>query len=140
MERIMEMKLKGHTINRGYGEGKAIVYNGTFSWVGDLDLKTGTVQVPGHPLEGQTLVGKVFVCVTGHGGTGGPYFSYNAKKAGFTPEAMICVEAEPIIALAAMAADIPMVDKLEKNPLELIKTGDYVKVDATNGVVEVIRK
>ena len=134
------MKLKGHTINKGYGEGEAVVYNGTFSWVGDLDLKTGVVPVPGHALEGQKLVGKVFVCVTGHGGTGGPYFSYKAKRAGFTPAAMICVEAEPVIALAAMAADIPMVDRLEKSPIEAIKTGDYVKVDATNGIVEVTSK
>jgi predicted aconitase with swiveling domain len=140
MEGLMEMKLKGHMINRGYGEGEAIVYRGTFSWVGDLDLKTGTVPVPGHELEGQKLANKVFVCITGHGGTGGPYFAYKAKQAGYVPAAMICVEAEPVIALAAIAADIPMVDRLEKNPLDVIKTGDYVKVDATNGIVEVTQK
>ena len=52
---------------------------------------------------------------------------------------MICVKAEPIIALAAITADIPMVDRLDKNPLEVIETGDYVKVDATKGVVEVTK-
>jgi len=32
-----------------------------------------------------------------------------------------------------------MVDRLDKNPLEVIKTGDWVKVDGDNGIVEVIR-
>jgi dihydroxyacid dehydratase/phosphogluconate dehydratase len=33
-----------------------------------------------------------------------------------------------------------VVDSLEQNPLEMIKTGDYVKVDAVNGTVEVESK
>jgi hypothetical protein len=30
-----------------------------------------------------------------------------------------------------------MVDKLEQNPLEMIKTGDTVEVDADRGIVKV---
>ena len=60
--------------------------------------------------------------------------------AGNVPAAMICVQAEPVVAAAAITANIPMVDKLSKNPLEVIKTGDYVKVDATNGIVEIVGK
>jgi len=33
-----------------------------------------------------------------------------------------------------------MVHKLDQNPLEVIKTGDYIKMDATEGIVEVIKK
>jgi hypothetical protein len=29
---------------------------------------------------------------------------------------------------------------LEKNPLDVIKTGDFVVVDANNGIVEVTKK
>ena len=135
----MEMKLKGHTINKGKAEGEAVVYRGPFSFVGDLDPEGGVVPVPGHELEGQKLANKVFVFTTGHGSSAGPYYAYRSKKAGNAPAALICVEAEPIIGLAAITADIPMVDKLDKNPLDVIETGDYVKVDATQGIVEVTK-
>ena len=91
-------------------------------------------------LEGQSVVGKVLVCPTGKGSSGGPNIAYLAKKAGNAPKALLCVEVEPIIALAAITAGIPAVDRLDKNPLEVIKTGDWVRVDTTQGVIEVIEK
>jgi len=33
-----------------------------------------------------------------------------------------------------------LLDRLDKNPLEVIKTGDYVKVDGDAGTVEVMKK
>lgn len=42
--------------------------------------------------------------------------------------------------MVAITHDIPMVHKLDQNPLEVIKTGDYIKMDATEGIVEVIKK
>ena len=136
----MEMKLRGHPVNGGKAEGEAIVYHGNFSFVGDLSWKTGVVPVPGHELEGQGLANKVFIFQTGKGSSAGPYYAYRSKQAGFAPAAMICVRAEPIIALAAVTADIPTVDRLEKNPLDVIETGDYVKVDTTQGIVEVTKR
>jgi len=35
---------------------------------------------------------------------------------------------------------IPAITGLDQDPLEVIKTGDWVKVDADNGVVEVTRQ
>jgi hypothetical protein len=67
----------------------------------------------------------------------GPVISWYAKKEGNNPAAVICLQAEAILAGAAITAGIPMVDKLDRNPLEVIKTGDYVKVDATAGIVEI---
>lgn len=49
-------------------------------------------------------------------------------------------ELEPTLAMVAITHDIPMVHKLDQNPLEVIKTGDYIKMDATEGIVEVIKK
>ena len=33
--------------------------------------------------------------------------------------------------------EIPVIDRPEQNPIELIKTGDRVKVDASNGITEI---
>jgi predicted aconitase with swiveling domain len=134
------MRLKGRSINSGKAEGEAIVYNGPFSMKGDLDPKSGEVSVKGHPLEGKSLAGKIFVFTTGRGSTVGPYIAYEAKKAGMAPAAMICQECEPIIALGAIMADIPMVDRLDKDPLATIKTGDWVRVDGDSGIVEIVRQ
>jgi len=35
---------------------------------------------------------------------------------------------------------IPVIDSLERNPFEAISNGDFVKVDAVNGTVEVFKK
>ena len=44
------------------------------------------------------------------------------------------------MAMVAIMNDIPMVHRLDQNPLEVISTGDYIKMDATKGVVEIINK
>jgi predicted aconitase with swiveling domain len=139
MEGAMIMKLRGHTINKGKAEGEAIVYRRPFSFVGDLDPASGIILTPGHKLEGQSLAKKVFVFTTGRGSSVGPYYAYRSKIAGNAPAALICVEAEPVIGLSAITADIPMVDRLDKNPLDVIETGDYVKVDAARGIIEVTK-
>lgn len=132
--------LKGKTVKAGKAEGEAIVSKLPFSVLGDLEVATGKIMVKGHDLEGQSIKGKIFVFLTGKGSTGGPRIAYLAKRQGNVPAGMICVEAEPVIAMVAIANDIPMVHLLNKNPIEVIKTGDYVKMDATAGKVEVIPK
>jgi predicted aconitase with swiveling domain len=134
------MKLKGYTVNPGEGEGEAVVVDTPFSFLGELDPSTGKIPSPFHPQFGQSLKDKILVFPTGKGSSMGPVIGWYAMKAGKNPAAMVCIEAEPIIASVALTANIPMVHKLDKNPLEIIKSGDYVKVDATAGIVEVINK
>lgn len=133
------MILRGHTVKAGKAEGEAIVTKMPFSYLGDLDLHSGSVN-KGHELEGQNIAGKILVIPTGRGSTGGALAGYYAQFLGTAPKGMICLQAEPVIALNAIMNDIPTVDRLDRNPLEVIETGDYVKLDATNGVVEVIKK
>jgi predicted aconitase with swiveling domain len=137
---VRQMKFKGHIINGGKAEGEAIVLDVPFSLIGDFDPNTGRILIKGHRLEGENLAGKVLICPTGKGGTIAPFVAYEAKSMGNAPAAIICKKAEPIIALSAITIDIPMIDKPDKNPLEVIKTGDYVEVDGDRGVIEVKSK
>lgn len=134
------MILHGRTVKKGTAEGEAIVSRLPFSFLGDLDVNTGRVTPRGHDLEGQSIAGKIFVFATGKGSTVGPNVAYQAKQRGNAPRGMICIEVEPVMAMVAIMNDIPMVHKLDLNPLDVIETGDYVKMDATNGIVEVTRK
>lgn len=58
----------------------------------------------------------------------------------YEAERMINVQAEPIIAAGAAIGNIPLGHRLDQNPLEVIRTGDWVRIDADKGIVEVTRK
>jgi predicted aconitase with swiveling domain len=134
------MEIRAHTVSAGKAEGEAVVYNGPFSFLGDLDPATGKVPAPRHELEGKSLVNKVFVFTTGKGSSGGDFAAWAAKENGNAPAAMICLESEPVLSGAVIAAEIPTVDRPEKDVFDLIKTGDYVRVDATAGIIEIVGK
>ena len=134
------MEIRAHMVSAGKAEGEAVVYEGPFSFLGDLDPATGIVPVPRHRLEGTSLAQKVFVFTTGKGSSGGDFAAWMAKKNGNAPAAMICLESEPVLSGAAIATGIPTVDKPEKNVFDLIHTGDRVTGDATRGIIEVEAK
>jgi predicted aconitase with swiveling domain len=134
------MEIRAHMVSAGKAEGEAVVYRGPFSFLGDLDPATGKVPVPRHQLEGQVLANKVFVFTTGKGSSGGDFAAWAAKKNGNAPAAMICLESEPVLSGAVIATGIPTVDRPDKDVFELIHTGDYLKVDATSGRIEIVGK
>jgi len=135
-----KMVLRCHTVSKGEAEGEAVVLKVPFSFLGELDPNTGKLASPLHEQFGQDLKGKVLVTTTGKGSSMGPIISWYGMKEGNNPAAIICLQAEAILASAAITAGIPMVDKFDRNPFEYIKSGDYVKVDATNGIVEITNK
>lgn len=133
------MVIKAHTVSPGKAEGEAVVYDGSFSFR-NLNTNTGTISAPGHPLEGKSLVNKVFVFRTGKGLTGDDGLAWMAKQRGNAPAAIICLESEPVLSGAVIASGIPTLDRPEGNIFALIETGDYVKVNATEGVIELVEK
>lgn len=130
------MEIRAHRVSAGKAEGEAVVYNGPFAFLGDLSPVTGKICMPRHKLEGESLVNKVFVFTTGKGSSGCDFAAWAAKKNGKAPAAIICLESEPVLSGAVIATGIPAVDRPEKNVIELIKTGDLVKVDADAGIIE----
>ena len=99
-----------------------------------MNVEKGTVAPKGHDLKGQSIAGKIFVFPTGKGSTVGPYVANMAKKLGNTPAGMICVDVEPVMAMVAIMNDIPMVHRLDQNPLEVLKTGDLRKNGCHKGI------
>jgi len=89
----------------------------------------------GHELEGKCVTGKVLVFAGGKGSTGGSWTILRMADQGTAPAAMINVETEAIVAIGAILGKIPLVDKLDKDPTKIIKTGDFIKVDANKGEV-----
>jgi len=136
----MKIILKGRKVIGGVAEGEAVVTKEPVSFLGGVNPDKGIVVERGHELEGKSITGKIFVFPHGKGSTAGPYIIYAMAKRKTAPAAMINVEAEPIIAVGAAMGNIPLVDRLDKNPLEAIATGDRVRIDGDRGVVEIIKK
>ena len=118
--------MKARIIRRGNTGGKALVSSEPIGFFGNVDPDTGMVVEKGHELEGQSIAGTVLVFPTGKGSTVGSYTLYRLKKNGKAPLAIICSESEPKVAVGAIIADIPMVDRVD---ISTISTGDQVTVD-----------
>ncbi|UCC91936.1 MAG: DUF126 domain-containing protein [Candidatus Aenigmatarchaeota archaeon] len=125
--------MKGRKIFGGKAEGEALVSKEGISFYGGVDPDTGVVTERGHPLEGQDVSGKVLVFPVGKGSTVGSYTIYRLKKNGKAPSAIINRECETVVAVGAIISEIPCVDQID---IEKIKTGDKLKVNADEGIVE----
>ena len=101
---------------------------------------TFTNKVATPSVYGKSLSDKVFVFPTGKGGIFSTNIMMDMAAAGSKPRAMVNVRAHQVFASIAIALNIPLVDRLDKNPCEVIETGDWVRVDAQAGTVEVTKK
>ena len=100
-----------------------------------MNPETGVVVDKGHELEGVSISGKVLIFPVGKGSTAGAYQLYELTINGKAPRAILNLRADSVIAIGAIISGIPMLDRFDKSPLELIHTGDFVEVDADQGVV-----
>jgi predicted aconitase with swiveling domain len=116
----------------GRARGPALVSSEPIGFYGGVDPKTGIVIERGHPLEGQSVAGKILVFPRGKGSTVGSYVIHGLVKNGVAPLAVVCRETEIIVAAGAILAGIPCVDGIE---LATIRTGDELDVDGDAGVV-----
>jgi len=130
------MKLKGRVINGGNVQGEAFVLEMPFSFIGDFDPDTGKFAVQGHSLFGKSLANKILVCPSGKGGTIAPFIAYLAWQKGNAPAAILCEKAEPILCESAITINIPILDTFNENPVERIKTGQFISINNDEVTVE----
>ncbi len=130
------MRIRGRVISKGYAEGEVVVSRRKFSFLGDVDVESGVVVANDSDIEGESIANKIFVFPYGRGSTVGTYVLLRMKKKGTAPKAIINIETEPIIAVGAIIAGIPLMDKLELNPIEVFESGDFAVVNAYEGYVE----
>lgn len=133
---MTDTHLPSRVVKRGRAEGVALVSPEPIGFLGGVDPDTGLVIEPGHPLEGESVAGRVLVFPTGKGSTVGSYTLYRLARNGLAPAAIVNAEADPVVAVGAVIADIPMVDQVD---LSRIDTGDWVEVRGEKLVVSPAR-
>lgn len=132
--------LRGRKVVGGYAEGEALVTRDTISGWGGINPMTGTVIETRHELRGQSFQDKILVFPGAKGSSGWSAAFHVTRITGTAPKAMVFNEMTTKIALGAVVMRIPSVTDLDRDPLELIQTGDWVTVDADRGIVEIRRR
>jgi len=129
--------LHGRSMTSGVAEGEALVTLQQMSWCGGVDPMTGTVTELGHSLRGENVKGKILVFDTGKGSSAFSHATHVTRVTGSQPAGIIVKQVNPQVALGAVVMHLPAITDCNADPCEVIKTGDWVKIDADRGVVEI---
>lgn len=132
--------LHGRKVVGGVAEGEALVTTERISGWGGIDPRTGSVIETRHPLRGVSFAGKVLVFPGAKGSSGWSNQFHMTRLMGTAPAAMLFNEMTTKIALGAVVTRAPALTGFDQDPLQVIRTGDWVRVDAERGIVEVTRR
>ena len=128
--------IKCRNIAKGKAKGELLVSSEPISFLGGVNPENGEVIDPNHELKGQSVKDKVLFIPGGKGSTVGSYVIFQMMKNNTAPKAIICLNAEPIIATGAIMSDIPMFDSPEDT--KELTDGTLVEVDGDNGTIEIL--
>ncbi|HUK01776.1 MAG TPA: DUF126 domain-containing protein [Steroidobacteraceae bacterium] len=129
--------LRGRSVVGGVAEGEALVTRQTISGWGGVNALQGTIIETRHELRGVSFAGKILVFPGAKGSSGWSVVFHTARLAGVAPLALIFNEMTTKVALGAVVMRVPSVTDFDRDPLSVIETGDWVRVDGDRGVVEV---
>lgn len=136
----MSKKFSCHKISEGVVEGEVLLSKDDVMFY-LIDPKTGTVIEPGHDLEGKSIAQKILIFPSGKGSSvvqADGIYQLNTK--GNAPKAMIIQHPETVLVSSAIIMEIPMVDRVEPAFYETLKDGDWVRLDADNGTIEILER
>lgn len=132
--------LRGRCVVAGQAQGEAMVTTQAISGWGGIDSRTGTIVETRHELRGQSFAGRVLVFPGAKGSSGWSNAFHLTRSMGVAPAAMLFNDMSAKIALGAVVTRAPAMTDFDQDPLRIIGTGDWVKVDAERGIVEVHKR
>ena len=132
--------LRGQSGYQGIAEGEALVTPDRICFIFDVDVMTGVIHDPASKSRGISIANKIWIFPGSRGSTGGPYGLYLLRRAGNNPKAILTTEADPTVVASAVLSKIPIMYQLDQDPMGVIDSGDYVRVDGEKGIVEITKK
>ena len=124
----------------GRAEGEALVTRESDARLGRRQPGQGVITETHHELRGVSFKDKVLVFRGAKGSSGWSAMYHTARLAGTAPKALVFNEMTTKVALGAVVMRVPSVTDLDRDPLDLIETGDWVIVDGDLGIVEIVRR
>ena len=130
-------------LQRAFGpivEGEAVLSTEGFSPRYDLDRWTGVITKPGHKLEGTNIRDKICFFPTAKGGIAAGWAFFDIKHKDIAPKALVFGVTNPVMVQGAVFANLTITEGWSPNPSEVLKTGDWVRVDPARKVIELLRR
>lgn len=126
----------------GRAEGEAVVcpdsIAGNSGALGDVD---GVIYEKGNINYGVSIKNKILVVPCAKGSTGFSAHFKGAYIAGVRPAGWVSTNVDARLGVALASMNIPaVVDFDDVDPINVIKTGDWVCIDGSTGRVEITRK
>ena len=81
--------IRGRGALGGIAEGRALISKRTIIGWDGIDVYTGKVKEPGHPLEGMSIKDSVLILDGSRGSNGWSVFFHAAQESGFGPAALV---------------------------------------------------
>lgn len=132
--------IHGRCVVPGVAEGEALVTSEPISGWGGVDPRTGTIVETRHELRGQSFAGKVLVFPGAKGSSGWSAQFHVARVMGTAPAAWLFNVMSTKVALGTVVSHAPAMTDFDRDPLQVIRSGDWVRVDADAGVATITRK
>jgi uncharacterized protein len=114
--------LPGRQLLGGRASGSALVLDEPLSMWGGLDLRDGRIIDRHHPQHGRSVRGRVLVMPHGRGSSSSSSVLAEALRLGVGPAAIVLAEADQIVVLGALVAEL--VDGI-LCPVVVLEAADY---------------
>ena len=135
--RAAMISLHGRTVVPGYAEGEALVSPEPISGWGGIDPAAGRIIESRHELNGVGFTGKVLVFPVRQGVVRLVRVLPEHTPARHRADRHDHHPDQHQVGARRRGHRVPAVTDLDRDPCQVIRTGDWVRVDATHGLVEV---
>ena len=139
MERTLVKTLHGRPVYGGKAEGIALCCPDSITgWCG-VDVKTGVIIENGHIHRGESIKNRIVLLPNGKGSVGWSCHFTAVAAAGNAPAGWVLRKVDTRIGVATITMKIPAVCDFEEDPFDVIRDGDFIRLDGDTGIVEIWR-
>lgn len=129
----------GRGLVPGRASGPALVSWDAISFLGDVDIRSGTIVGDLPSVKGRSVAGTVLVMPTSRGSAGAWRFLYQMFKHGTHPVAMLFGGLpDPSVVQGAILAQIPIIAHVPEAFVRGLAPGQRLAVDGESGAIEVL--
>jgi len=115
--------------------GRALVTDIPITYLGYVNRDSGTIEEPGHPLDGLSIEDTVLIYPKGSGSTVAPFVLMGLIYEGKGPKAIVNRDVCPLTLPAASLLDVPYAHGFKEDPTLEINSGDLVSLTLADGSV-----
>ena len=125
-----KLVVKGRSLPHSVSfSGEVLLSEEPITFAGTVDVNSGMVGEPTHPLYGESVANKILVFPTGKGPTSDPYALYFLKRQELAPKAIINRTLNPTTLVGALMSNIPILFGIAECLSSIFESGEKVDIE-----------